>query len=107
MEDERRIELEQEIATVETEIEEVKVELNEVRAKLGKEPIEKTTSTDGEEPSQDTPTPAESGETEEDKLKAKEVELIQLLVSKQMKLRALQKELDDILANQGMDAQEE
>lgn len=85
--------LEQEITQVEQEIVTIKEELVEVQNQLGTgEPVE------GEEP---TPAPELDEETKAE-LEARELELIQELTTKQMKLTALKKQLADLNSGDGL-----
>ena len=93
-------ELQQEIATLESDIETISAELEDVRAQLSPEGSEQP---EGEQQAEDAMNGTEE-EPDEEKatLIAKEQELAQELVTKQMKLVALHKKLNDINSNEGM-----
>ena len=92
MEPMNKKELEAEIETVSAEIEEINAQLNEVKAKLGE-------GEDGENTENAAP---DLSEEEVAELQAKEAELTQELVARQMKLKALQKQLNDVNSNDAM-----
>lgn len=123
--EQRRIELESEIADIQSEIEIKVAELDEVRSLLSKESFEEAHADelddedfvadegDDDEDLDDNETEDSEDETEEDdegedeteeELKAKESELMEEILVLQMKLNALNKELNDVLAQLGMDS---
>lgn len=95
--------LQQQIADIESEISELKQELEQVQAKIAELGGE-TPSTEGAvESSQDDATGAEDQEPSElEQLKNRETEILQEIVAKQMKLTALNKQLNDIISNESM-----
>ncbi len=122
--EQKRIELENEIADIQSEIEIKVAELDEVRELLSKESFEEAHEDElddedfedegDEEEDLDDETEEEDFEDEEDEeededevgteeeLKARESELMEEVLVLQMKLTALNKQLNDILAQQGM-----
>jgi len=122
--EQKRIELENEIADIQSEIEIKVAELDEVRELLSKESFEEAHEDElddedfedegDEEEDLDDETEEEDFEDEEDEeededevgteeeLKARESELMEEILVLQMKLTALNKQLNDILAQQGM-----
>ena len=127
-----REQLEAEIETVKGEIDEVKAKLDNVREQLGEETVDEkegeeagvtpegelaeegTAPAEGEEPKPEegagegTEEGAETAEgegegSEDQDLKAQEAELMSELISKQMRLVALEKRLNDIVANEAME----
>lgn len=119
-----REQLEAEIETVKGEIDDVKAKLDNVREQLGEQAVDEkeggeagvtpegelaeegAAPTEGEEPkpaegAKEGTEPAE-GEGSQD-LKAQEAELMSELISKQMRLVALEKRLNDIIANGAME----
>ena len=92
-------ELEQEITTLESDIETISAELEDVRTQLSPEGSEQP---EGEEQAEDAMNGTEEPDEEKAALIAKEQELTQELVTKQMKLVALHKKLNDINSNEGM-----
>lgn len=92
MEPMNKEELEAEIETVSAEIEEINAQLNEVKAKLG----------EGEDGENTENTAPDLSEEEVAELQAKEAELTEELVARQMKLKALQKQLNDVNSNDAM-----
>lgn len=95
MEAEKITLLEQEIAQIEQEIVTIKEELAEVQAQLGTGEQEETEEVMAPElPELDEETKAE--------LEARELELIQELTTKQMKLTALKKQLADLNSGEGL-----
>ncbi len=123
--EQKRIELENEIADIQSEIEIKVAELDEVRELLSKESFEEAHEDelddedfedegDDDEDLDDDETEEEDFEDEEDEeededevgteeeLKARESELMEEVLVLQMKLTALNKQLNDILAQQGM-----
>jgi len=87
--------LEQEIAQVEQEIVTIKEELTEVQAQLGTG--EQEEAIEGE-----VPTLPELDEETKAELEARELELMQELTAKQMKLTALNKQLNDLNSGNGL-----
>lgn len=123
--EQKRIELESEIADIQSEIEVKVAELDEVRSLLDKESFEEAhedelddedfvaDKEDDDEDLDDNETEDFEDEDEEDEevgiedeeeLKARESELMEEILVLQMKLNALNKQLNDILAQQGMDS---
>lgn len=127
--EQKRIELENEIDGIQSEIEIKVAELDEVRDLLSKESFEEAHEDelddedfvadegDDDEDLEDNETEEEDFEDEEDEeeedeeenevgteeeLKARESELMEEVLVLQMKLTALNKQLNDILAQQGM-----
>lgn len=115
METETRETIISQIKELEEKVEQLNVELDAVRDKLGKAPLSDNTSPDKEESSPDEPTNAEQepnevdgeGERDKDELQKLEEELTQEILIAQMKIIALQKELNDIEAVNAMDNFEE
>lgn len=93
-------ELKEKIEILENEIEEHKLELDEINSKLEEVEISDTESENSE-------TESEISETNEDQeiidLKNRKDELISLITEKQMKIIALQKRLNDLLADEAME----
>lgn len=121
--EQRRIQLESEIADIQSEIEIRLAELDEVRELLSKESFEEAHADElddedfvadeegDDENLDDNETEDSEDEDEEDEevgteeeLKARESELMEEILVLQMKLNALNKQLNDILAQQGMDS---
>ena len=109
-----REQLEAEIETVKGEIDEVKAKLDNVREQLGEQAVDEKEGgeagvTPEGEPTEEGAAPAEGtepaeGEGSEDRdLKAQEAELMSELISKQMRLVALEKRLNDIIASEAME----
>ena len=109
-----REQLEAEIETVKGEIDEVKAKLDNVREQLGEQAVdEKEGGEAGVTPEGElteegaAPTegaePAEGEGSEDQDLKAREAELMSELISKQMRLVALEKRLNDIIASKAME----
>ena len=118
-----REQLEAEIETVKGEIDEVKAKLDNVREQLGEQAVDEkegkeagvtsegelteqgAAPAEGEEPkpaegAEEGTEPAEGEGSEDQDLKAQEAELMSELISKQMRLVALEKRLNDIVANE-------
>ena len=123
--EQKRIELEREIAAIQAEIEIKVAELDEVRSLLDKQSFEEAHADelddvdfvadeeDEDENLDDDETETEDedfedeevvDEAEEEELKAKESELMEEILVLQMKLAALNKQLNDVLAQLGMDS---
>lgn len=116
----KRIELESEIADIQSEIEVKVAALDEVRSLLDKESFEEAHADelddedfvvdeeDDDEGLDDNETEDEDFEDEEieieEELKARESELMEEILVLQMKVAALTKQLNDILAQQGMNS---
>lgn len=121
-----REQLEAEIETVKGEIDEVKAKLDNVREQLGEQAVDEkeggeagvtpegelteegAAPAEGEEPkpaegAKEGTEPAEGEGSEDQDLKAQEAELMSELISKQMRLVALEKRLNDIIANGAME----
>lgn len=120
--EQRRIELEREIAEIQSEIEVKVAELDEVRKLLSKESFEEAHADElddedfvadeeyDDEDLDDNETEEEDFDEDEEfefeteeELKAREAELMEEILVLQMKLNALNKQLNDVLAQQGMD----
>lgn len=123
--EQRRIELEREIAEIQSEIEVKVAELDEVRKLLDKESFEEAHADElddedfvadeeyddenlddnetEEEKEEDFDEDEEFEVETEEELKAREAKLMEEVLVLQMKLNALNKQLNDILAQQGMD----
>ena len=109
-----REQLEAEIETVKGEIDEVKAKLDNVREQLGEQAVDEKEggeagvtpegelTEEGAAPAEGTE-PAEGEGSEDQDLKAQEAELMSELISKQMRLVALEKRLNDIIANGAME----
>ena len=125
--EQRRIELENEIADIQSEIEVKLAELDGVRDLLNKESFEEAhadelddedfVSDEEDENLDDDETDEDETDEEEDfeedeeledateeKLKARESELMEEVLVLQMRLAALNKQLNDILAQQGLNS---
>ena len=123
--EQRRIELENEIADIQSEIEVKLAELDEVRDLLNKESFEEAhedelddedfiadegddediEETTAEEDFEDEDLDGEIDEAElKEKVKEKESMLMEEVLVLQMKVAALTKQLNDILAQQGMNS---
>lgn len=123
-----REQLEAEIETVKGEIDEVKAKLDNVREQLGEETVDEregeeagvtpegelteegAAPTEGEEPKPEEgagegtePAEGEGEGSEDQDLKAQEAELMSELISKQMRLVALEKRRNDIIADEAME----
>lgn len=96
-----REELEQEIANTEKSISEIQTELESVKAELSSKKPET-----GAEPVYDEPQENVEGEKDPEiiELEQREQSLTTDLVAEQMKLVALQKRLNDILATEAMES---
>lgn len=109
-----REQLEAEIETVKGEIDEVKAKLDNVREQLGEQAVDEKEggeagvtpegelTEEGAAPAEGTE-PAEGEGSEDQDLKAQEAELMSELISKQMRLVALEKRLNDIIASEAME----
>ena len=109
-----REQLEAEIETVKGEIDEVKAKLDNVREQLGEQAVDEKEggeagvtpegelTEEGAAPAE-VPEPAEGEGSEDQDLKAQEAELMSELISKQMRLVALEKRLNDIIASEAME----
>ena len=109
-----REQLEAEIETVKGEIDEVKAKLDNVREQLGEQAVDEKEggeagvtpegelTEEGAAPTEGTE-PAEGEGSEDQDLKAQEAELMSELISKQMRLVALEKRLNDIIASEAME----
>ena len=109
-----REQLEAEIETVKGEIDDVKAKLDNVREQLGEQAVDEKEggeagvtpegelTEEGAAPAEGTE-PAEGEGSEDQDLKAQEAELMSALISKQMRLVALEKRLNDIIANGAME----
>ena len=109
-----REQLEAEIETVKGEIDEVKAKLDNVREQLGEQAVDEKEggeagvtsegelTEEGAAPAEGTE-PAEGEGSEDQDLKAQEAELMSELISKQMRLVALEKRLNDIIASKAME----
>lgn len=109
-----REQLEAEIETVKGEIDEVKAKLDNVREQLGEQAVDEKEggeagvtpegelTEEGAAPAEGTG-PAEGEDSEDRDLKAQEAELMSELISKQMRLVALEKRLNDIIASEAME----
>lgn len=122
--EQKRIELEREIAAIQEEIEVKVAELDEVRNLLGNQSFKEAHADElddedfvadeevDDENLDDDETEAGDEDFEdeevvdeaEEELKAKESELMEEILVLQMKLAALNKQLNDVLARQGMDS---
>lgn len=109
-----REQLEAEIETVKGEIDEVKAKLDNVREQLGEQAVDEKEggeagvtpegelTEEGAAPTEGTE-PAEGEGSEDRDLKAQEAGLMSELISKQMRLVALEKRLNDIIASEAME----
>lgn len=119
--EQKRIELESEIADIQSEIEVKVAELDEVRSLLSKESFseahedelddEDFVADEGDDEDIEETTTEEDfededldGETDEAELEEKESMLLEEVLVLQMKVAALTKQLNDILAQQGMNS---
>ena len=103
-----RQELEKQIEDLGAEIETDKAELDDIQAKLGRDKSLDTNTAGNKNNGENTSINAESGgntelsDEQKAELEAKEKELLTTIVSKQMKMAALQKQLNDVISNEAM-----
>lgn len=100
-------ELKGQIATLEEEIEADKEELAEIDSKLGDEGNQNNQPSGEEQSAQPGENQENDPESDLAKLQARRSELQEDIVSKQAKVIALQKQLNDALANAPLAGQEE